>query len=357
VDWSRLLDFALLGLGPGALIAGIALAVVLTYRGSGIINLATGAVAMVAGYAFWSLKNGSYGVHFSTAPALVLTAFAVVATGVLIELGAFRPLRTAPPLAKLASSLGILLVAQAAVVLGFGTDARQGPSVLPGDTVEISGVVFPINRFILAGIVVTVAAALWAVYRWSRFGLATRAASESEASAMLAGLSPNTLSMANTILACLVAGTLGVLAASLISLDSTSLPLQVVPALAAAVLARFTSFAIACAAGLAIGMAQSILDYVSLRPPGFEWFPQQHGLAVPGIKQLLVFVVIVVAMFWRGAGLPGRGEDVRHARVAVAGQVAFLMLSAHARQQLELRVAALRAHNLAAGSSKLLLSQ
>jgi len=80
VDWSRLLDFALLGLGPGALIAGIALAVVLTYRGSGIINLATGAVAMVAGYAFWSLKNGSYGVHFSTAPALVLTAFAVVAT-------------------------------------------------------------------------------------------------------------------------------------------------------------------------------------------------------------------------------------------------------------------------------------
>ena len=47
--------FVLLGLGGGALIAGIALGVVVTYRGSGIINLATGAVAMVAGYSFWSL--------------------------------------------------------------------------------------------------------------------------------------------------------------------------------------------------------------------------------------------------------------------------------------------------------------
>jgi branched-chain amino acid transport system permease protein len=52
-----ILLFALLGLGTGALISGIALGVVLTYRGSGIINLATGAVAMVAGYAFWAMKS------------------------------------------------------------------------------------------------------------------------------------------------------------------------------------------------------------------------------------------------------------------------------------------------------------
>ena len=45
----QVLLFVLLGLGGGALIAGIALGVVVTYRGSGIINLATGAVAMVAG--------------------------------------------------------------------------------------------------------------------------------------------------------------------------------------------------------------------------------------------------------------------------------------------------------------------
>ena len=64
----QVLLFALLGLGSGALIAGIALGVVLTYRGSGIINLAVGAVAMVAGYAFWSLRTGFFGPELATAP-------------------------------------------------------------------------------------------------------------------------------------------------------------------------------------------------------------------------------------------------------------------------------------------------
>ena len=49
--------FAALGLGAGALIASIALGVVLVYRGSGIINVAMGAIAMVAAYLFWALEN------------------------------------------------------------------------------------------------------------------------------------------------------------------------------------------------------------------------------------------------------------------------------------------------------------
>jgi branched-chain amino acid transport system permease protein len=154
---------------------------------------------------------------------------------------------------------------------------------------------------------------LAALYRWTRFGLATRAASESEVSAMLAGLSPNRLSMANTLLACLVAGGLGVLAASITQLDSQTLPLQVVPALAAALFARFTSFAIACAAGLVIGMAESVLYYLQTQ----SWFPTDHGIGLPGVQQLFVFAVIVVAMFWRGASLPGRGELIEKRLPAV----------------------------------------
>ncbi len=69
----QVLLFVLLGLGGGALIAGIALGVVLTYRGSGIINLATGAVAMVAGYSFWSLQSDFYGFTLGRAPAFVVT--------------------------------------------------------------------------------------------------------------------------------------------------------------------------------------------------------------------------------------------------------------------------------------------
>jgi branched-subunit amino acid ABC-type transport system permease component len=304
MSFDQILLFALLGLGTGALIAGIALGVVLFYRGSGVINLATGAIAMLAGYAFWSLRTGTFGTDVPTAAALVITLVVILGLGVLMELLAFRPLQAASPLAKLAASLGVLLTLQAAMLLSFGTASKPQPSVLPSDVVEVLGVNVPVDRFILAGIVVVVAGLLAALYRWSRFGLATRAASEDEVAAVLAGLSPSRLSMANTLLACLAAGGLGVLAASITQLNSQTLPLQIVPALAAALLARFTSFAIACAAGLLIGMAENVLYYLQTQ----SWFPTDHGIALPGVQQLFVFVVIVIAMFWRGASLPGRGE-------------------------------------------------
>ena len=100
----QVLLFALLGLGTGALIAGIALGVVLFYRGSGVINLATGAISMLAGYAFWSLRTGTFGGDVPTAGALVITLLVVLGLGVAMELFAFRPLQAASPLAKLAST-------------------------------------------------------------------------------------------------------------------------------------------------------------------------------------------------------------------------------------------------------------
>jgi branched-chain amino acid transport system permease protein len=121
----QILLFALLGLGTGALIAGIALGIVLFYRGSGVINLATGAIAMFAGYAFWSLRTGIFGVDFPTAPALAITFVVILVFGVAMELLAFRPLQNASPLAKLAASLGVLLTLQAAMLLSFGTSSSR----------------------------------------------------------------------------------------------------------------------------------------------------------------------------------------------------------------------------------------
>src|SRR5436190_16167856 len=137
MDWQQIVLFAILGLGAGSLIAGIALGIVLAYRGSGIINLATGAVAMLAGYSYWALKTGELGFQVGTAPALVITALFLLAIGLLIEFGVYRRLRTATPLAKLAASLGLLLVAQASVSLAFGIGVKPQPPVLPGDFVTI----------------------------------------------------------------------------------------------------------------------------------------------------------------------------------------------------------------------------
>jgi branched-chain amino acid transport system permease protein len=319
----QILLFVLLGLGSGALIAALALGVVVTYRGSGIINLATGGVAMLAGYAFWSLRTGVLGMTLGTAPALVLSLLFVLAVGAAIELIAFRPLRTAPPLAKLVSSLGVLLVAQAGMLLAFGTTQKPEPEVLPQATVRLLGAVIPADRFILAGLAIVAAAGLAALYRWTRFGLATRAASENEVAAMLGGLSPNQISMANTLIASLIAGGIGILAASITQLDSSTLPLQIVPALAAALLARFTSFGVACAAGLGIGILDSLIDYVSAMP----WFPASGGAALPGVRELLAFLIIIAAMFLRGARLPSRGELVEQ-RLPAAPRPQRLWLTA-----------------------------
>ena len=81
---------------------------------------------------------------------------------------------------------------------------------------------------------------------------------------------------------------------------------MVVPALAAALFARFTSFWIACLVGLGIGMLENILYYFQIQ----SWFPTDNGVAMPGVQPLLVFVLMVIAMFVRGTSLPSRGELV-----------------------------------------------
>jgi branched-chain amino acid transport system permease protein len=263
-------------------------------------------MAMVAAYAYWSFATGEFGPTFPKGLSFAFALVVAVLVGVLTELIAFRPLRTASPLAKLVSSLGVLLIAQAAMILAFSNTPQDSPAFLTRGTFEMLGGKVPKDNFVLTGIVVGTALALAAVYRWTRFGLATRAASENEVSGMLAGLSPNELSLVNTVAASVVAGAVGVLAGRIALLDPFTLPLQVVPALAAALFARFTSFGIACAAGLGIGVLENVVYYLSTK----DWFPKNAGVPWPGLSELLVFLLIVIAMFWRGASLPQRGELV-----------------------------------------------
>ena len=97
----QIILFALLGLGTGALIAGIGLGIVLTYRGSGVINLATGAVSMVAGYLFFTLNTGGFfGIEMAVWPAAIVGLIMTLVLGIACEYGVFRQLRNASPLAE-----------------------------------------------------------------------------------------------------------------------------------------------------------------------------------------------------------------------------------------------------------------
>ncbi len=78
------------------------------------------------------------------------------------------------------------------------------------------------------------------------------------------------------------------------------------PALAAALMGRMTSFGVTCAAGFGIGALDSLLDYASSQ----SWFPTVGGNQLPGVKDLLIFIVIAATMYFRSGALPSRGELV-----------------------------------------------
>ncbi len=297
--------FGLLGIGSGGLISGIGIGVVLSYRGAGVINLAAGAIAMLAGFFFWAIRLGQF-ASLPTAPAVILTLLFAAVVGVAFDLLVVRPQRTGTPLAKLIAALGVLLACQACVVLVFGPAARPQPTILPTENVRIGGEPVPVYNFVIGGILLVITLALIVVYRWTKFGTATRAAAENETHATLMGLSPDALSLVNTVLMSVLMGVVGLLGASVIEVDSTTLPLLIVPGLAAAIFGRFTSFGTTFIAGILIGVGESLLLYATTQ----SWFPNQGlpGIPIPGGQELLSFLILVVAMFFRGGKITARGD-------------------------------------------------
>lgn len=328
--------FLVLGLGTGALYAGLAQGVLIAYRGSGVVNLAQGAVAMYGAYTFnelrdrgrlvvpplpnplsvfegiagWfgfrpelpdlptfvSLADGPLPIPVSMGLALAVSALLGLAMHVLV----FRPLRSAPPLAKTVAAVGLILVLQAIIALRFGSDARPARPVLPNRSVRIFDGIVKADRLWLALIVVLVGVGLWALFRFTILGLASRAAAQNEKGAVLLGYSPDRLAMIGWILSSVLAGLVGILAAPIATLSPGVLTLLVIPALGAVLVARFHSVAIATATALVMGMVDQLIILLE-RKPAFGWLPSN------GTRELVPLLVIVVALFVGGKTLPVRG--------------------------------------------------
>jgi branched-chain amino acid transport system permease protein len=311
----------LFGIASGALVSAIALGVVLTYKGSGVVNFASGAIAMYASYVFMDLRTkGRIFIpplpipHFPTHvqlgnpwgfwPALLLTLVFSAVIGLLLHFLVFGPIRHAPALAKVVASVGILVVLQAVVVRRFGTSPFSVPAKLPKTLVTLPrNIQVPADQIIVVGIVLVGTLALWALYRVTRFGIASRASAENEKSVVLLGHSPNRLAAGSWVLSSTLVGLVGVLVSTVnTSVDPTSIVILVVPALAAALLGGFTSFGMTVAAGIAISMGEGLVQNWSLQP----WFPKISGVPIPGLEQFVPVVLIVVVLIARGSTIPTR---------------------------------------------------
>jgi ABC-type branched-subunit amino acid transport system ATPase component/branched-subunit amino acid ABC-type transport system permease component len=314
---SQYILFFVLGLSVGAVYAALAMGIVVTYQGTGVINFAAAAMATVPLYVYSDLKQGQLHLPIPFLPSyditvpptwvsIVISLVVAAILGAVVQLVVSRPLRTAPVLAKVVAAVGIMLTLQAALSLKYGTDARPTTAILPTGTVEVGGATLPVDRLWFIGLVVVLGAALAFWFKRSRTGIGIQAAAENERAASFARLSPQRLGMITWVLATVFVAFIMIMAGQAINvLTPANLTLLVVPALAAALIARLSSLWLALLGALALGVVQSELQFLSSTK---SWWPEWGK---QGLLDAVPFIVIVVTLFLLGRSIPMRGEDIR----------------------------------------------
>jgi ABC-type branched-subunit amino acid transport system ATPase component/ABC-type branched-subunit amino acid transport system permease subunit len=139
-------------------------------------------------------------------------------------------------------------------------------------------------------------------FRFTRFGLVTRAAAETEKGAYVCGIRPDRLAAANWMLSAAVAGVSGILIGPIVPLVPISYTLFIVPALAAALMGRFQYMLPAVLGGLGIGMLQSEMTYLIGQ---HKWLPKS------GMPELVPLVLILLVLVVRARPLPTRGTLIQ----------------------------------------------
>jgi ABC-type branched-subunit amino acid transport system permease subunit len=349
--------FLLLGLGSGAVYATLALGLVLKHRSAGIVDFSHGAVAMFCAYVYIELRSSgelqfpwiliphqvrvASSSGMATIPCILITLVYAAVLGLIFYVAIYRPLRNAPALARVGASIGVLLALQTIALLNYSTFALSSPPILPDNTIHIGGLFVPAAPLWLAALTVVLGLVLAAVYRFTRFGMVTRAAVENERGAALLGHSATRIAAYNWVIATVLAAAAGILILPITTLNPGTYTLFIVPALGAALLGRFSSFGAVVAGGLAIGMVQS--ETVKLQSV-WMWLPQtglQDGL--PFIIIMLTIIVLARRLSARGAisdvhnpmvGRPSR-PALTAGSAAVVGILALLVLSAQYRAALD----------------------
>ena len=164
---STYFQFLFLGLGNGGVYAALAVALVVTYRSSGVLNFATGAQALYAAYTYSLLRNGqllqpipglsatiNLGTGLGFWPALLITLAISAVMGALAYLLIFRPLRNHRPVAKAVASIGLMGLLTAIVTYQAGTSVLLVNPIFPQNHVSFLGVDISVDRLLLAATII-----------------------------------------------------------------------------------------------------------------------------------------------------------------------------------------------------------
>ncbi len=303
------IQFAVLGLGGGAIYALSAQGLVVIYGGAGVLNFAQGAQAMLGAYLFWQLRVAD---GWAFAPSFVVTVAAVTGVGVAVYWGVMRPLRRRSSISRVVATLGLLLILESTAALIWGTPQRGITSDLPARTFVVHGVFVPLDRLLLVVIATGMTILLTLFFRFTRLGLAIKATAQNPRAAASLGWSPDVLATATWAAGSALAGVAGILIAPIVGLDIGALTQLVIPVMAAALLGGFSSLVLTLIGAIGIGIADSEVQvYVHLT--GASW-------AVP-------FALIVLLMLVRGKGLPVRSYFAERLPEVGSGEVRWRLLA------------------------------
>ncbi len=253
-DWIALAEFALIGLFSGGLMALVALGFVLIYKGTGVINFAMGEFMMLGAYFFYT-ANVMW--KLPLVPALLLTLAAVALVAALIERAILRPLSGQPVIAVLMATIGLGSALHGVVDAVWGGKNYEMPQLLPRKPFILGDILIPgqvVWSFALAALII---AGFTLYFRYSRTGIAMRAAASDPITAYVLGIDVRRTQRLTWMFAGIVGAVAGIVVGAMTSL-SPALGGAALGVLAVIILGGLDSIAGAIVAGLIIGVIESL---------------------------------------------------------------------------------------------------
>jgi branched-chain amino acid transport system permease protein len=287
--WTEFAQQIAAGIREGAVYAGLALALVIIYRSTRVINFAQGEMATFTTFVAWSLMN--HGLSFWTAFPIVL-AIAFIG-GVAIERVMIRPVESAPVLTIVIITLGLALLLNGLTNLIWGGGNRQFNGPFSTRTIDVGGVPISVQDIGIVAVSLALVALLGLFFRFTKLGLALRAAALNPSSSRLVGVRVSWMLALGWGLAAVLGAVAGMMVAPIVFLDPNMMQTILLYAFAAAVLGGLDSPIGAVVGGLLLGVIMTLVGrYV--------------GFVGSALKLPTALVLILLLLLVRPGGLFGR---------------------------------------------------
>ncbi len=277
------------GLATGGIYASLALALVMIYEATDVVNFAQGEMAMFSTYLAWTMLNAGWPYWLAFAATL---AIAFVG-GVVIERVIIRPVENAPILAIVIVTIGLLVILNSMAGWIWSYIQKPFPSPFPKDPVKMGNIVTGSHEIGEIAVTLVVLFVLFLFFRFTPLGLAMRAAAMNPESSRLCGIRVSWMLALGWGLAALFGAVAGMMVAPIVFLDPNMMGGIQIYAFAAATVGGFTSPGGAVLGGFLVGVVENLVGtYVSFI--GTE------------LKLTVALAMIIVVLVVRPSGLFGR---------------------------------------------------